>query len=136
MEAKSQRDLQAGGLGHATVEYVLGHSDFEARLERLRRTYAHRAQALLDALAEHRDLFEVRPPQGGFSVWVRSAARGPELELLERALAAGVVFEPGSLFRARRSRGSVWMRLSYSAGPPSAFPEGIARLAKVVRGAR
>lgn len=126
-KAKNQRDLQTSGLAQSVVERYLAHTDFDARLARLRGLYGARAAKLTQALREHPALCFVRPA-GGFSVWVETTRVGSEADLLARALTAGVAFEPGSLFRCHPRR-AIAMRLSFSSLEPSRYVEGVRRLA-------
>lgn len=132
VEAKAQRDIQAGGLAQSIVEHFLASTDFEARLARLRHTYARRARALC-ALVEAVPQLEVRRPEGGFSLWVRTPVMAGDTTALAQAVEAGVAFEPGGLFWSEpQRRRPLWMRLNYSAGPQARFAEGIERLVGVL----
>ena len=76
-------------------------------------------------------------PQGGFSVWVETEGVETDERLLKRALARGVAFDPGALFRAEpRAHTTLSFRLSFSAVAVDQMEEGIARLAKALDEAR
>jgi 2-aminoadipate transaminase len=135
-EAKARRDVQAGGLAQAMIERLLTRGEFDERLERLRRHYAQRCEHLLELLPR---LQSVRfgLPEGGFSVWVETEGVETDERLLARALARGVAFDPGTLFRAEPHQYSTLsMRLSFSAVPVDQMQEGIARLAAALFEAR
>jgi len=134
-DENARRDLHAGSLAQAIVERVLDGADFEARLVRLRRIYARRCARLVAALRAARipDL-RFTPPEGGFAIWAETTREGDDLRLLERALRAGVAFDPGSGFRPDDRRGaSIALRLSFSLVPVERMDEGVARLARVLR---
>ena len=113
LRIKQGRDLQANSLGQAILEDYLAGSDggravdFDARLARLRRFYRVRATRLARALRQHLPDWRFDVPVGGFAIWIEAPANGrggapvsvDEKTLLRAALAEGVMFDPGSMFR-------------------------------------
>ncbi|MBK7864196.1 MAG: PLP-dependent aminotransferase family protein [Archangiaceae bacterium] len=135
-EAKARRDLQTGGLAQAMLEQLLAHPGFDGRLERLRSHYAERCERLLELLPRLPGI-RFSWPEGGFSVWVETESVESDDRLLARALARGVAFDPGTMFRAEPQRhGRLSFRLSFSAVPIDQMQEGIARLAAALDEAR
>jgi 2-aminoadipate transaminase len=130
--AKQLMDLQSNGLAQCLVERFLALEDFERHLEGLRKHYARRAAALVEAV--HRELpsFRFREPRGGFSLWVSSELPGDDAELLATALAHGVSFDPGGDFRPSGAAAPLAMRLSFSSLPIPSMREAIRRLARAV----
>lgn len=126
---KQGHDLQATSLGQAIVEDVLRQGGYDDRLTRLRGFYHRRARRLATAVSRHLPKWRLRFPEGGFSLWVEADRPADEVELLERAVAAGVSFDPGSMFRAGPSDGVLRLRLCYSWAPARDLAEGARRLA-------
>jgi 2-aminoadipate transaminase len=133
LRAKQVRDLQANGLGQALAEEYLAHTDFEARLGKLRRFYAERAERLLAALRRHFPEAQVDEPRGGFSLWVELGEDGDDADLLARAIQAGVSFDPGREFRPNEESSPVAFRLAFSYANTSDFDVGVRRLAETWR---
>ncbi len=95
--------------------------------------------AVQRALRTRRDAFceELRPladigaswavPSGGLYVWVRFGDAGRDRTRLERAIAAGVVYGPGTMYGA----GDGFARLNYAYLPQEQAARGIRRLAAI-----
>ncbi len=131
-ETKLRRDLHASGLAQAIVERFLVREHFPERLQALRRLYRRRSEAMTIALASVPRL-RFRAPRGGFSVWVESELHADETRWLQRALAEGIAFDPGSLFMVREEPGApLAMRLSYSTISEDRIPDGVARLGRAL----
>lgn len=136
-EAKARRDLHASGLTQAIAEILMGHGRYDLRLARLRRYYSERCERLLAVLpAVARARFTV--PSGGFSLWLEAECAESDEVFLKRALANGVAFDPGVLFRPEEGDAPerLGMRLSFSSVEPSLFDEGIQRLALTLQQAQ
>ncbi|MGE5185541.1 MAG: hypothetical protein ACM31C_25935, partial [Acidobacteriota bacterium] len=102
-----------------------------AVIARARREYARRAGALVEAIRRHVPGVALREPEGGLSLWLELADRGDELALVHAALAEGVMFDPGGLFRAEASE-RVALRLSFAGEPPERLVEGARRVARAL----
>lgn len=129
IDLKQTVDLQTASLGQVIAETFLARDDFEARLERARTFYSRRADALLSALGRRLPGWCFLPPTGGFSIYVQTDQPGDEALWLRMALAHGVSFDPGSLFRSRATPGPITMRLCFCTNPPARLSEGVVRLA-------
>lgn len=124
-----------GGLshlsGHIAGEFIqLGLLD--AHVERLRRSYRGRCEALLEALGDYMPPGVVwMRPEGGFFVWVTLPEGMDAVTLQARADAAGVAFVPGSQFcccgGCERS-----IRLAFSLLDEAELREGAKRLAQAL----
>lgn len=136
-EAKARRDLHASGLTQAIAEHLMGHGHYDLRLSRLRRYYSERCDKLLAVLPGiARARFSV--PSGGFSLWLEVECSESDEAFLKRALANGVAFDPGVLFRPEDSAAPerLGMRLSFSSVEPALIEEGIQRLALTLQQAK
>ena len=69
-------------------------------------------------------------PNGGMMLWVELPEGTDSWNLLEKAVARGVKYNPGPVFRSDRS-GSNYLRLTFSHNNPQEIDEGIAILADV-----
>lgn len=126
---KASSDLQTNGLAQALVERFLAQHDFDAHVRRLRFAYARRAERLCSALRRYLPSFHFDRPAGGFSVWVETGIEVDERVLLERAIAHGTAFDPGSDFHVTGRSQPLTLRLSYSAAEEDDLEEGVRRLA-------
>ena len=133
LQAKRDRDLQAGSLAQQVVRAFLAADDFDARLARARAFYARRAERLLRALRREFPGWRAMDPVGGFSIFVETDLEGDESRLLAAAVRRGVSFDPGSLFRPDERARPIAMRLCFSATRARGLEAGIARLAHAVR---
>ncbi|MCH2172150.1 PLP-dependent aminotransferase family protein [Myxococcota bacterium] len=116
----------------ALAEFV-DNGAYEKHLGRLRPVLRSRRDALLEALeAWMPEGTTWTRPQGGYQVWVSLPGEIDTADLLADALAAGVLFSPGSQFfhDGRASRG---LRLSFAMPDEEALRRGVAALAEVVR---
>jgi 2-aminoadipate transaminase len=130
LRSKSEADLQANSLSQAILVELFRRYDYDAHLERARRVYARRADALLCALERWLPSFRVQAPEGGFSVFVESDGEGDDVRFLEVATAHGVTFDPGCLFRFDGRASPVSFRLCHSSVQLRAIDEAVKRLGR------
>ncbi len=136
LRLKQDSDLQSAGLTQAVAEHYLAAHDFDARLVRLRRHYAARAERLLKSVRRHLPEARCEPPQGGFALWLELDESLDELALLKAALRRGVIFDPGSLFRPDRATAPSALRLCFSYARTEALAEGAKRLGAALKDVR
>jgi 2-aminoadipate transaminase len=129
-ELKAQNDVHTGALAQAIVERVLDELDFEAHVASLRSLYAARCGRLVEALREAPHL-SFTPPEGGFGVWIRCDVPADDAHWLARAIAAGVAFDPGSLFRVHAGA-QLELRACFSFVDPARMRCGVERLARLL----
>ncbi len=126
-------DFGTAVVDQAALATLLATRGLERHVRRVRRIYAERRTALLDALA--REMPEdVRwiTPRGGHLVWVTLPPAIDADRLQQAALARGVGYARGELFHAD-GRGSQHLTLGFTALPPDRIAEGIGRLATALR---
>jgi 2-aminoadipate transaminase len=129
LELKRELDLMSNGIGQALLERFLDEHDWDARLVRLRALYAGRAGRMMEALRRHLPAWRFAEPAGGFSLWLEAPdPDGDDVALLACAVAHGVSFDPGRLFRAGEAPRPLALRLCFSAEPPERLEEGVRRL--------
>jgi len=105
---------------------------YDPQVERLRRVYGERRDALVAALAEHLPAecsFTV--PGGGFFVWVTLPGSAPGQEVLPLAEERGVSFVPA--VRSHLDGGDRGLRLAFTMYEPEQLAEGARRLGEAVR---
>ena len=107
-----------GPLQEAALE-VVGAPAWRAHLRKLRTVLAERRDALVAALP-----MPVVAPEGGMNLWVPLPAGTDDVELAQRAAAAGVVVSPGRAFFAAEPPGP-FLRLTFAAEPPERLVEGV-----------
>jgi len=115
----------------ALAEFV-SSGEYDRHLLRLRRVLRARRDALCDALAERMpEWARWTRPEGGYQVWLELFGEIDTHDLLADAVAAGVLFAPGSQFY-HDGRPSSAMRLSFAMADEEALRRGVARLSEVV----
>ena len=131
--AKQGTDLQTGSLAQYVFHrYANKRHAFEAHVERIVETYAHRRDVMVQAL---RDMMppgvHFNRPDGGMFLW--ASVDGVDTEdLLKISAHEKVVFVPGVSFYPGRDVHD-GMRLNFSNASEEKIQEGILRLAAAVR---
>lgn len=133
---KQGSDLDVSNYAQRTLLKHLEAHSIDEHLNRLRREYAVRRDAMLDALEAHFPAgARWTSPRSGMFVWVQLPDEVDTTELLRRAVeVAGVAFVPGRAFCAYGGvRGGSALRLNFSHTSPEQIHEGIRRLGGVLR---
>ncbi|KIC41703.1 GntR family transcriptional regulator [Ruegeria sp. ANG-S4] len=130
---KQAADLHSSTINQMAVNQV-ARDLFETHVPKLRRTYAARRDAMLDALAQHMPAGVVwTRPEGGMFVWVTLPKDVNGADLLQRSLeAVNLAFVPGQAFYPDDT-GANTIRLSFSNSDEATIREGIRRLGEVLR---
>jgi DNA-binding transcriptional MocR family regulator len=132
-DAKVRCDLHTSTLAQAAVYEFSRQGLFARHLRRVRKAYAARRDAMLQALDEHlSDIATWTRPEGGMSIWVRLPEQVNAAELLPQAAEAGVLFTPGDRFYSSLPKQNM-MRLCFTMAAPDRIGEGIKRLAELIR---
>ncbi|HET9031010.1 MAG TPA: PLP-dependent aminotransferase family protein [Candidatus Aquilonibacter sp.] len=131
--AKQGTDLQTGSLAQYVFHrYASKRHAFEAHVDRIVETYAHRRDVMVKALGEMMpDGVEFNRPDGGMFLWARTPGIDTT-ELLKLSAQQKVVFVPGVSFYPERDVHD-GMRLNFSNASEEKIQEGILRLAAAVR---
>ncbi|MBX7167067.1 MAG: PLP-dependent aminotransferase family protein [Pirellulales bacterium] len=140
---KGNLDFGAPNLVQFLLLNVLQQGLLEPHLAELRTAYQVKLDAMLDALDEHLgDVSDARwsRPTGGLYTWLElpeGLDTGPDGPLFERALAEKVLYVPGEHCFPSEGCGTRrnGIRLTFGVQPPVRIREGIAALARAVRGA-
>ncbi len=105
----------------------------ESHLRRMRKIYARRRTAMLNALqAEFGSRVEVMGDPAGLHLMVRLRTRHKDDEVMAQALAQGVGIISASIYYAGKAPGGEFV-LGYGQISENAIPEGVSRLARAVR---
>lgn len=133
---KQFSDAHTSTFAQATAAQYLQAGHMPATLAKVRKVYASRAKAMMDALrSELGDAVAFTEPQGGLFLWVRLTGKDGKLadanELAKRAIEQGVAFVPGAPFFSQNPDVST-LRLSFATADEDKIREGVARLAKAL----
>lgn len=109
-------------------------SDMEASyLERIRPEYRLRAETMTRLLQEQLPAgCRFTPPRGGFYIWIELPEELDATEILNRAIARGVVFVSGKTFDPHGMRNN-FMRLSFCNTSTDKIRQGIPLVAEAIR---
>jgi len=131
--AKQSADLCSGVLDQRMVFEILRRRVLDASLPRLRAMYQEKRTAVERALRrEAGDLVRWTTPSGGFFLWATFHDRIDTGVFLDRAVAHGVIFVPGSPFYVE-PRGRNYARLSFATPSVAGIETGVRRLATALR---
>jgi len=126
-------DFGTSAVGQAALATLLATRGLERHVQRMRRVYAARLDALLAALARETPAgTRWSTPRSGLVVWVKLPPGADAERIHQAALARGVAYTRGELFH-HDGRGGDHLTLSFAALAPDAITEGIARLGVVMR---
>lgn len=129
---------QASDLHSPTINQMVMHevaeAVYDAQVEKIRKVYHQRRDAMLAALARHMpEGVTWTKPEGGMFVWVNLPEGMNGAALLARSIAeCRVAFVPGGAFYGEGRRDNR-LRLSYSLSDPAQIDAGIGRLGALVR---
>ena len=112
--------------------HLLRAGVLDRQIGRLRQVCRGRRDAMLTSLARHFPNHATwTKPDGGMFLMVTLSGKLDAANLLERAIARGVVFAPGADFHLG-GQGSNTLRLNFSNCPPAQIEEGIRRLGHLI----
>ncbi|MCC2669992.1 MAG: Aromatic-amino-acid aminotransferase [Armatimonadetes bacterium] len=132
-QLKQITDLHTGSLTQRVVYQYCAQGHMEPGIRRFCESYAARRDVLLEELERHAaGLIRWTRPSGGMFVWCTLPAGRSAAELLERAMARGVVFEPGASFHPGGG-GENTFRLNFVSATEARIREGIRILGEVLR---
>ena len=131
--------LESGGcvsqFGASIVGRLLASGGYDEHVAKLRRSYASRRDALVEALHEHLpDGCSFATPAGGFFIWLTLPAGLTATALLPVAEARGVAFAAGASFCSDADDRS--LRLAFSLYDEATLKEGARRLGAAVTSAQ
>ncbi len=131
--AKQGADLHSSALGQAMANEFIRRGWLPAQVERIRRTYLERRDAMLEAIVEYLPQgVSYTRPQGGLFLWITLPEGMDAVALLSRAAERKVAFVPGGPFYVD-GQGQNTLRVTYASMQPERIREGIRRLGEVIR---
>ena len=135
LQAKQAADLHTPGYNQRMVVETLKGGFLERHVPTIRALYKSQCEAMLNALdTEMQGLgLEWNRPDGGMFLWVRLPEGMNAVELLPKAVDAGVAFVPGAAFYADNADPRT-LRLSFVTASVEQIHTGIAALAAAIRG--
>ena len=130
---KQFSDAHTSNLTQATAAHYLTLNRLNAALQKVRQTYAERAQVMAESLSrELGGAIEFNQPRGGMFFWARlTGAQGKAshaADFAKRAIEQGVAFVPGAPFYAH-DPDLATLRLSFATVGLDKIEQGIKRLA-------
>lgn len=130
--AKQISDQCASAFGQKIMSRLLVGGGFDEHLNRIRKIYSSREEAMQKALKESMPKAATwTKPKGGFFVFVTLPQSINTVSLLEQAKALGVAYVPGAPFYSGHN-GLNQMRLAFSAVTEEKIATGIARLGELI----
>lgn len=133
---KESIDINSTTFSQRLVQSYLEMGYMPARLDKLRREYQRRRDAMLSALQEHLPAQSYwSKPEHGFFIWVKLPESFDVAELLEIAVKTEqVAFIPGDAFRVEEDKPRTpYVRLNFSHCTPETIAEGVQRLGRALR---
>ena len=130
---KQASDLHSSTINQIVMGKVAGQI-FDGQVEKVRKTYSHRRDKMLEAMDKYMpEGVEWTKPEGGMFVWVTLPEGFDGASLLAEAVAKHrIAFVPGKAFHADGS-GANTIRMSFSCASDEAIDTGVSRLGTLIR---
>jgi len=131
--ARHDMDLGSVTLAQMVIHNLYERGDIARHLERVRKVYRERRNALIEGLSRHMpDVVHWTRPEGGMSLWVHLPPGLGSLGVVRRAAQAGVLVAPGTLFDPL-GHDMDGFRLAFSTAHPEQMDRGAEILEKAIR---
>jgi 2-aminoadipate transaminase len=137
---KGNHDFGTSNLLQRLLAMAMATGRYEKHLPLLRRRYASKAAAMIEALKQHfPSSVQWLAPEGGMYIWAqlpKAIQTGPKSKFFRRVFARDVFYVPGEFCYAEdpaRSKPRHEMRLSFGSASESNIREGIARMGAVLK---
>ncbi|KAB0581049.1 PLP-dependent aminotransferase family protein [Ideonella dechloratans] len=132
LQAKQAADLHTPGFNQRIVYEVVKDGFLERHIPTIRAQYKAQRDVMAEALREAMPAgTEWTQPEGGMFFWLRLPAGCRAMDLLPKAVAAGVAFVPGEPFYAHQPDPRT-LRLSFVTLRPDEIRQAVAALGRVV----
>nr|WP_295081476.1 PLP-dependent aminotransferase family protein [uncultured Roseateles sp.] len=133
LQAKQAADLHTPGFNQRVVYEVIRNGFLDEHVPKIRALYKANRDAMAEALKQHLPAgCEYQTPKGGMFFWIRLPEGLDAMELLPKAVDAGIAFVPGAAFYAQAPDPRA-LRLSFVTLTPPQIHEGVAILGRVLR---
>lgn len=130
--AKQGADLHSSSLSQMIAYEFLRRGWLDEQVERIRRTYAVRCDAMCEAIHAHMPQVQFSRPEGGLFLWVTLPEGLDSTAMLADAAARKVAFVPGAPFFVHGG-GSNTFRMTFASVPPDLIRTGIRILGEIIR---
>ncbi|MBI1766372.1 MAG: PLP-dependent aminotransferase family protein [Acidobacteria bacterium] len=129
---RQRTDMHGNLLSQAALADFARQGLLNKHLQRCRRNYVQRRDALLTSLGKHLPTDSTwTQPEGGLAVWVRLPEGVNAEMLLAQAQLQNIYFTPGTRFYACGARTNT-LRLSFTMVTAAQIEEGVKRLGKLI----
>lgn len=130
--------LHASALSQVLINELLSHwgmDGFEKHVNEVEDFYRNRRDLMNESAKKHlTGLCEWDVPQGGMFLWIKvNDVPCTWNMIMDRGLKKNIMMVPGRVFMPDSSRGSQYLRASYSIAPIEKFDEAFRRLAELIR---
>ncbi|MBY0234726.1 MAG: PLP-dependent aminotransferase family protein [Burkholderiaceae bacterium] len=133
LQAKQAADLHTPGFNQRVVYEVIRNGFLDQHVPKIRALYKANRDAMAEALKQHLPAgCEYQTPKGGMFFWIRLPEGLDAMDLLPKAVDAGIAFVPGAAFYAQAPDPRA-LRLSFVTLTPPQIHEGVAILGRVLR---
>ncbi|WP_307794881.1 PLP-dependent aminotransferase family protein [Alkalihalobacillus sp. BA299] len=130
-DLKMQTDYGSSSLSQRVALEWFSSGLYEEHLNNVREQLKIRREVAMQALTDYlKRLASWCEPKGGFFIWVKVSKQMQNKHLFERALAEGVLLNPGNIYAKEAYQ---YLRLSYAFAPIDEIKEGIYRLGKIIQ---
>ncbi len=132
--AKQTSDVHTAMLPQLLATEYMKRCDIDELIVKMRATYAHRCETMLNAMDEYfpKSVTYTRP-KGGLFIWCDLGEGFDTAALAPKAVAEKVVYVPGNAFMVDMNAPCSALRLNYSTMSDERIIEGVKRLGKVFR---
>lgn len=132
--AKQTADLQTAVLPQLMILKYVQKNDLDAHIDRLRRCYAAKCAALLEAIDRYFPPEATHTvPDGGLFLWCDLRNGCDTNVFIHEALKERVAFVPGYAFMTDLTKPQSTLRLNYSALPAEKLVEGVKRMGTLLQ---
>ena len=132
LERKQMIDLATSNLVQRALEAYISVGRYEINLNRARKVYRERRDAMLSALDNYiPEGTHWITPKGGIFIWLRLPGDLSANDLYPLAKREGVLYAPGTMFSPGEGESSC-LRLNFSIQRPEKIEEGIRRLGRAI----
>jgi GntR family transcriptional regulator / MocR family aminotransferase len=131
--ARWNADVSTAAISQAALATLLGNGALARHVRRVRKVYAERLRAMLDALERGMPSgTRWSEPSSGLTLWVTLPGGIDTEGAFRTAVEAGIAYTRGEVFHFD-GRGQDSLDLSFASLPPARIADGIALLGEIVR---
>ncbi|MED4727403.1 PLP-dependent aminotransferase family protein [Aneurinibacillus migulanus] len=130
-DIKMQTDYGSSSLSQWAAAEWFSSGLYEEHIESVREQLKIRRETAIQALEKHiGDIATWTAPTGGFYIWVRLLPTISIRKLFEKALAEGILLNPGNIYDLHANQ---YLRLSYAYASLTDLTSGIEKLSILIR---